>query len=125
MGDFSSASATKEVFLRYLDTLFSPVLHCERLKNAVFFDPLRYPNKLDLSIGNVFIHRGGHPNDTTLLAALALGGAALSVKKPTQNHNLMRLPVLPGHCGSPRKSAGTDAALLPAVSANPRSRGRK
>lgn len=30
--------------------------------------------------------------NTTLLAALALGGAALSVKKPTQNHNLMRLP---------------------------------
>ena len=28
--------------------------------------------------------------NTTLLAALALGGAALSVKKPTQNHNLMR-----------------------------------
>ena len=48
--------------------------------------------------------------NTTLLAALALGGAALSVKKPTQNHNLMRLPSfrgiaevrasLPDGCGS-------------------------
>ena len=34
--------------------------------------------------------------NTTLLAALALGGAALSVKKPTQNHNLMRLPSFRG-----------------------------
>ena len=34
--------------------------------------------------------------NTTLLTALALGGAALSVKKPTQNHNLMRLPSFRG-----------------------------
>ena len=56
--------------------------------------------------------------NTTLLAALALGGAALSVKKPTQNHNLMRLPSFRGIAEVRASLPGRMRLYLPAVSAN-------
>ena len=54
--------------------------------------------------------------NTTLLAALALGGAALSVKKPTQNHNLMRLPSFRGIAEVRASLPGRMRLYLPAVS---------
>ena len=56
--------------------------------------------------------------NTTLLTALALGGAALSVKKPTQNHNLMRLPSFRGIEEVRSSLPGRMRLYLPAVSAN-------
>lgn len=56
--------------------------------------------------------------NTTLLAALALGGAALSVKKPTQNHNLMRLPSFRGIAEVRASLPGRMRLYLPAASAN-------
>ena len=56
--------------------------------------------------------------NTTLLAALALGGAALSVKKPTQNHNLMRLPSFRGIAEVRASLPGRMRLYLPAVSDN-------
>ncbi len=56
--------------------------------------------------------------NTTLLTALALGGAALSVKKPTQNHNLMRLPSFRGIAEVRASLPGRMRLYLPAVSAN-------
>ena len=56
--------------------------------------------------------------NTTLLAALALGGAALSVKKPTQNHNLMRLPSFRGIAEVRASLPGRMRLYLPAVSAD-------
>ena len=56
--------------------------------------------------------------NTTLLAALALGGAALSVKKPPQHHNLMRLPSFRGIAEVRASLPGRLRLYLPAVSAN-------
>ena len=56
--------------------------------------------------------------NTTLLAALALGGAALSVKKPTQNHTRLRLPALRGIAEARASRPGRRRLYLPAVSAN-------
>ena len=94
------------------------MLHCERLKNAVFFDPLRYPNKLDLSIGNVFIHRGGHPNEYNPAGSARAGRRCALVKKPTQNHNLMRLPFFRGIAEVRASLPGRMRLYLPTVSAN-------
>mgnify|MGYP000773225484 CR=1 FL=1 len=55
---------------------------------------------------------------TVVLTALALGGAALSLKKPTQNHNLMRLPSFRGVAEVRASLPGRMRLYLPAVSAN-------
>lgn len=60
--------------------------------------------------------------NTTLLAALALGDAALSVKKPTQNHNLMRLPSFRGIAEVRASLPGRMRLYLPARIRQPRSR---
>ena len=56
--------------------------------------------------------------NTTLLTAIALGGVALSAKKPAQNHNLMRLPSFRGVAEVRASLPGRMRLYLPAITAS-------